>query len=90
MTYLSDVSPHGGGTVVWPGSHQRIEALARRDPQRYEMMWALGQALGEIDLGPPIELAPRRGDVLFYHHLCAHAGSANTSPRPRFALNMKW
>jgi phytanoyl-CoA dioxygenase PhyH len=90
MTYLSDVSPHGGGTVVWPGSHRKIEALARRDPERYAMMWALGQALREIDLGPPVELTPRRGDVLFYHYLCAHAGSANTLARPRLALNMKW
>jgi ectoine hydroxylase-related dioxygenase (phytanoyl-CoA dioxygenase family) len=28
--------------------------------------------------------------VLFYHYLLAHAGSMNTSDRPRFALNMKW
>jgi Phytanoyl-CoA dioxygenase (PhyH) len=90
MTYLSDVAPHGGGTVVWPGSHRRIEALARRDPERYEMMWTLGQALREIDLGEPLELTPRRGDVLFYHYLCAHAGSSNITHRPRLAMNMKW
>jgi len=41
-------------------------------------------------LSRPVELTPRRGDVLFYHYLCAHAGSMNTSSRPRFALNMKW
>lgn len=90
MTYLSDVEPHGGGTVVWPGSHRRIEALARSDPQRYEMMWTLGQALREVELGDPVEMTPRRGSVLFYHYLCAHAGSANVTARPRFALNMKW
>jgi hypothetical protein len=90
MTYLNDVAQHGGGTVVWPRSHRRIETLARSDPERYEMMWALGQALRELDLGQAVELTPRRGDVLFYHYLCAHAGSANTSSRPRFAMNMKW
>ncbi len=90
MTYLSDVPPHGGGTVVWPGSHRLIEALARSDHARYELMWSLGRALREIDLGPPVELTPIRGDVLFYHYLCAHAGSANTSRRPRLAMNMKW
>jgi Phytanoyl-CoA dioxygenase (PhyH) len=90
MTFLSDVAPHGGGTVVWPGSHRRLEALARSDPSRYEMMWALNQSLREIDLAEPVELTPRRGDVLFYHYLCAHAGSMNVSDRPRFALNMKW
>jgi hypothetical protein len=90
MTFLSDVAPHGAGTVVWPASHRRIEALARSDPERYEMMWVVGQAMRELDLGEPVELTPRRGDLLFYHYLCAHAGSMNTSHRPRFALNIKW
>ena len=90
MTYLSDVPPHGAGTVVWPGSHAKLEALARSDPERYERMWALNQDIAKADLGAPVELTPRRGDVLFYHYLCAHAGSRNTSDRPRLALNMKW
>lgn len=90
MTYLSDVPPHGAGTVVWPGSHRTLETLARSDPDRYQMMWALNQDLERADLGEPIELTPRRGDVLFYHYLCAHAGSKNTSDRARLALNMKW
>ena len=51
MTFLSDVAPHGGGTVVWPGSHRQLEALARSDPSRYELMWTLNQSLREIDLG---------------------------------------
>lgn len=90
MTYLSDVPPHGAGTVVWPGSARKLEALARSDPARYEMMWALNQDLDRAEIGDPVELTPRRGDVLFYHYLCAHAGSRNTSDRPRLALNMKW
>ena len=59
-------------------------------PERYELMWALNQALKELDLDQPVELTPSQGDVLFYHYLCAHAGSMNTSRRPRFAMNMKW
>jgi Phytanoyl-CoA dioxygenase (PhyH) len=90
MTFLHDVAPHGGGTVVWPGSHRRIEALARSDPEKYEFMWALGQELRQREIGEPLELTPKRGDVLFYHYLCAHAGSPNTRDRPRFAMNMKW
>jgi hypothetical protein len=90
MTFLSDVPAHGAGTVVWPGSHLRIEGLAKSDPERYEMMWILNQELDRAGIGDPVELTPRRGDVLFYHYLCAHAGSMNTSDRPRFALNMKW
>jgi len=90
MTYLSDVPKHGGGTVVWPGSHRQIEALARSDPEHYEMMWMLGRDIQKVGLGEPVELTPQRGDVLFYHYLCAHSGSQNTSSRPRLALNMKW
>lgn len=90
MTFLSDVPPHGAGTVVWPGSHRKIEALAKSDPERYEMMWVLNLELDRAEIGEPVELTPRRGDVLFYHYLCAHAGSMNTSDKPRFALNMKW
>jgi len=90
MTYLSDVPPHGGGTVVWPGSHQKLESLAKSDPARFELMWTLNQELPKLDLGEPVELTPRCGDVLFYHYLCAHGGSMNVSEHPRLALNMKW
>jgi Phytanoyl-CoA dioxygenase (PhyH) len=90
MTYLSDIEPHGGGTVVWPGSHRKIEALARSKPEQYELMWSLGRDLQQAGFGEPLEMTPRRGDVLFYHYLCAHAGSINVRDRPRFAMNMKW
>jgi hypothetical protein len=90
MTFLSDVPPHGGGTVVWPGSHAVLERLAKSDPERFEMMWTLNQELPHVTLADPVELTPKRGDVLFYSYLCAHAGSQNTSDRPRLALNAKW
>ena len=90
MTYLNDVERHGGGTVVWPGSHRKLEALARSDMARYEYMWPLNTDIQKVELSGPVELTPKRGDVLFYHYLCAHAGSMNVSNRPRFAFNMKW
>jgi hypothetical protein len=90
MTFLNDVAEDGGGTVVWPGSHHRIEALARSDPQKYRMMWQLGRDLDKADIGEPERIVPRAGDVLFYHVFCAHSGSRNVSAVPRFALNRKW
>ncbi len=90
MTFLSDVPPHGGGTIVWPGSHLKLERLAKSDPARYELMWTLNQEIRSVDLGDPVELQPKRGDVLLYHYLCAHSGSMNVSDRPRLALNAKW
>ena len=90
MTYLSDVEEHGGGTIVWPRSHHRIWSLAKSNPTYYEYMWVLGNDIERADLGTPMELTPNRGDVLFYHFLCAHSGSKNVNSQPRFALNMKW
>lgn len=90
MIYLNNVAPKGGGTVLWPGSHRRLEELARRDPVQYEFMWRLNADLNKVDLGDPVELLPQGGDVLFYHYLVVHSGSNNTSDRPRFALNHKW
>jgi ectoine hydroxylase-related dioxygenase (phytanoyl-CoA dioxygenase family) len=90
MFYLSDIRPHGGGTVVWPGSHKKVEALAQTDVVKYERMFHLNNDLPLLDLGEPIELTPKKGDVLFYHYLCAHAGSTNNNPEPRLAINHKW
>lgn len=90
IAYLNDVARHGAGTVVWPGSHKKIEALAKSDLERFEYMWVLNEALDELDLGEPLELLGKQGDVLFYHYLCAHSGSTNASDRPRLALVSKW
>jgi hypothetical protein len=90
MFYLSDVRPHGGGTVVWSGSHKIIENLAKNDTEKYTRMFHLNNDLHLLDLGEPRELTPKRGDVLFYHYLCAHAGSTNNNPEPRLAINHKW
>lgn len=90
LIYLNDIEPHGGGTYVWPGSHHKLERVARNNPARYEYRHPLNAALPDLNLGDPIGMSLRRGDVLFLHHLCIHAGSKNTSNRPRFAINMKW
>lgn len=90
MLFLHDVQPHGGGTVVWPGSHRKIAALARSNPEHYRPMWVLGSDLAKADIGEPVEIVPKRGDILFYHVFCAHSGSRNTSNYPRLAMNMKW
>lgn len=90
LIYLTDCVPHGGATVVWPGSHTKIAALAKSDPARFERMFTLNRALGELDLGDGVEVEGKRGDVLFYHYLCAHSGSKNVRDYPRFALAHKW
>lgn len=90
LLYLTDCKSHGGATVVWPGSHKKIEALAKSDPARFELMSTLNRALGELDLGEGVEVEGQQGDVLLYHYLCAHSGSKNVLSYPRFAFAHKW
>ncbi|MCX6365390.1 MAG: phytanoyl-CoA dioxygenase family protein [Armatimonadetes bacterium] len=90
LLYLTDCKREGAPTVVWPGSHKKIEAFAKSDPERFKRMFTLNNALGELDLGEGIQVEGRRGDVLFYHYLCAHSGSRNTRDYPRFAIAHKW
>ena len=90
IIYLTNVQRHGGGTIVWPGSHLKAEGLARGEPERYRYLSALNADLGRVALDPPIELTPSRGDVLFHHYLCVHASSDNVSGAPRLAITHKW
>jgi hypothetical protein len=90
MLFLSDVEEHGGGTLVWKGSHKKIRALAESDTAHYEYMWVLNQELDKADIGEYTEMTPKRGDILFYYDLCAHSGSMNVRERIRLAMNAKW
>lgn len=90
MLFLSDVEEHGGGTLVWDGSHKKIFALAETDPAYYEDMYVLNQELEKADIGECVELTPKCGDILFYHCLCAHSGSMNVRDSIRLAMNAKW
>jgi len=90
LTYLTDVPSHGGGTIVWPGSHLKLEALARGDPRKYKYLSTLNADLDRVALGPAVELTASRGDVLFHHYLCVHASSDNASGTPRLAIKHKW
>jgi ectoine hydroxylase-related dioxygenase (phytanoyl-CoA dioxygenase family) len=90
ISCLTDVPPHGGGTVVWPGSHKTLAEFVRRNRKSYRYMSDLNLNLHKVSLNSPVELRPCRGDVLFYHYLCAHSAGMNTSRIPRLALGKKW
>jgi ectoine hydroxylase-related dioxygenase (phytanoyl-CoA dioxygenase family) len=90
ITYLTNVKPHCGATLLWPGSHLKLEALARSDPGKYKYLSVLSAELGRVVCEPPVELTASRGDVLFHHYLCVHAASDNVSNAPRLAILHKW
>jgi ectoine hydroxylase-related dioxygenase (phytanoyl-CoA dioxygenase family) len=75
---------------VWPGSHRRLEELAKSNIERYEYMASVYRDIATLDLGSPKEITARAGDALFYQYLCAHSGSSNSGRTSRFALNHKW
>ena len=92
MTFLSGRGAAGaGGTVAWPGSHRRMQALYLSDPTRYEDGGALQPMMPGLcaDIAP-VEMHFSAGDVMFYHHLCGHASSGNASGEWRLAYNHKF
>ena len=90
LIYLNEVTLHSGGTVVWPGSHMQIEEMAAAHRERYEYLATLHKDLNQLAFRDPVEITAAPGDVLFYHHFLAHAGSQNTGRKTRIALNHKW
>ena len=90
IIYLNDIEKHGGGTLAWPGSHKPVRVLAESDPEKYEYMWRLSQDLSTVDIGDPVELEPKCGDILFFAHFCVHAASNNVKDTSRLALRSRW
>jgi hypothetical protein len=86
IIYLSDIQPQGGGTVGWPGSHQKVQKKALSDPERYQYVHDLNKEVPGLDLGQAVELLPRRGDILFFQHMWVHGSSFNIRPEPRLAI----
>lgn len=79
---LSDLpSPGAGNFTMWPGSHRLLEAYYREHGAE-----TLANGLPPIDLGEPVELTGRRGDVLISHYQLGHAVGRNTSPHIRYGL----
>jgi hypothetical protein len=86
LVYLSDVEPRAGGTAVWPGSHRKIRELAESDPEKYAYLYDLNKDIAALELGEPVELLPKRGDVLFFQHLFGHNGTLNTGRTARLMM----
>ncbi len=86
LVFLSDVKHKGGGTAVFPGSHRKILTLAESDREKYKYLFHLNRDIPGLDLGDPIELTPKCGDVLFFTYLFGHNGTANVGGRPRWMM----
>ncbi len=84
--FLGDETTAGRGNVwVWPGSHRVHERLlAERGPA--VLLPVSGHAAHldpPLDLGEPVPVLARRGDVLLSHFLLGHASGPNTTATVR-------
>ena len=90
ILYLSDGEPHGGGTFGWPGTHKTMRGLAVSNPAKYPYLYEVNSDMHLVDIGEPVELVAKCGDILFYRNFFVHAGSRNVGARPRFACRHGW
>lgn len=86
LTYLTDVHSHGGTTMIWPEGPSRIRAFRKQNPNFSNKVGDVRALFPQMDLGEPMEVIAKRGDVLLFHHLLPHSGTINLTPYPRFAI----
>ncbi len=86
LTYLTDANSHQGTTVIWPEGPERIREFRKQNPNLSNKIRTMLTHLPQIDLGEPMEVVAKQGDVLFFHHLLPHTGTINACSSPRFAI----
>lgn len=86
LTYLTDANSHQGTTVIWPEGPQRIREYRKQNPSLSDNVQIMLTHLPQIDLGEPMEVVAKQGDVLLFHHLLPHASTLNAGKSPRFAI----
>ena len=86
ITYLTDANSHQGTTVIWPEGPQRIRKFRKKNPKFSNHVRDIRALFPEMDLGEPMEVVAKQGDVLLFHHLLPHSGTINVGAFPRFAI----
>lgn len=85
---LSDASaPGSGGLGVHPGAHWSLQSKLKHSVDTRGSEWKKDfQGQGKPDLGDPIEVLLRAGDVVLAHQKLPHLGMPNVSADPRYAV----
>ncbi len=79
---LSDVNTEFAGNFsVWPGSHLLHEKYFReKGPE------ALLKGMPQIDIGKPLQITGKAGDIVLAHYLLGHGITPNVSPHIRYMI----
>ena len=72
--------------MIWPEGPRRIRKFRKKNPECSNHVRDVRARFPEMDLGEPMEVVAKQGDVLFFHHLLPHSGTMNVGPSPRFAI----
>lgn len=83
--YIDDVEPHGGGFIVWPGSHRAFyhDFIYRYANERTDAYEIHRKA---IETEPYVVCHGQAGDIVFWHHRLGHSVGHNRSDRLRLAV----
>ena len=78
---LSDLATTDAGNfMVWPGSHLVHERYFREHGPEALL------AAPKLDLGQPVQVTGRAGDLVLAHYLLGHTAALNLSPHVRYAV----
>lgn len=86
LTYLTASNSQQGTTLIWPEGVERIRAFRKKHPDFSNHVRDMRAHFPKLDLGEPMEVVAKQGDVLFFHHLLPHTGTINVGTSPRFAI----
>jgi hypothetical protein len=81
--YVDHVEPRGGGTLVWPGSHENVAGFF--EDHSWDEFVDEANPAGVRD-APPFEVNGPPGTVMLWHHNLVHSAGPNLSDRIRMAL----
>ncbi len=85
MIYVDDVSEHGGGFAVWPGSHLSALSLFQEHANDLEQLEGL-DAMDLVPMTEPQIVWGPPGTACLWHGNLVHNISKNCSDRIRLAL----
>lgn len=82
---LSTIVPHGGATMILPGSHHKTYRAAQKlRLDGLESLKADPVGIADLDLNDVVEVRATEGDLFVFNPMCLHSASTNLSNQSRY------